>query len=184
MFAFIKYTIFIIKFYQYVLSRARASSNLEQFLGHVWSVILISQTDFSYEIKLYNIHSSFIHKEPISGESFLATKVSVQFTHLLQNTWRISKRICWRLRVWFLNKQQLCAVGYLVYDRKIGSVYDQNALYNRFFHFAMFHFLKIDVNDFVVNCHFYQWISGVNYTENKRFWASIMNAIREIVNYF
>ena len=34
-----------------------------------------------------------------------------------------------------------------------------------FFIFAMTHFLKIDVNVFVVNCHFYQWISGANYTE-------------------
>ena len=46
-----------------------------------------------------------------------------------------------------------------------------------FFHFAMSHFLKIDVNVFVVNCHFHQWISGVEYTEIKRFRASIMNSL-------
>ena len=45
-------------------------------------------------------------------------------------------------------------VGYLVYDRKIGSVYDRNAVYDRFFHFAMTHCLKIDVNVFIVDCHF------------------------------
>ena len=46
-------------------------------------------------------------------------------------------------------------VEYLVYDRKIGSVYDRNAVYSFFFHFAMTHFLKIDVNVFVVDCHFF-----------------------------
>ena len=74
-------------------------------------------------------------------------------------------------------------VGYLVHNRKIGSVCDRYAVYGRMF-ILRWLFLKIDVNVFVVNCHFYQWISGVNHTENKRFCVSLMNSLREIVNYF
>ena len=46
-------------------------------------------------------------------------------------------------------------VGYLAYVRKIFSFHHRNANYGRIF-FRMTHFLKIDVEVFVVNCYFYQ----------------------------
>ena len=45
-------------------------------------------------------------------------------------------------------------MGYLVYNRKICSVYDRNAVYDRFFfHFAMTHSLKI-VHKLIINLEF------------------------------
>ena len=45
--------------------------------------------------------------------------------------------------------------GYLVCNRKIGSVYDRNAVYDLYLiYFVMTHFLKIDVNVFFLTVTF------------------------------
>ena len=53
-------------------------------------------------------------------------------------------------------------------SKNLFSLWSKCSLWSLFY-FAMTHFLKIDVNVFVINRNFYQWISGANYAENKRF---------------